>query len=85
MMPQNSSQQKKQAFFEEKLSKAIGKPNELRDLLSLGMPNKTLISNFNPIEDTKTLTHDTSSIFKNFKNLFLNLAESLLLKLPKQP
>ena len=84
MMPQNSSQ-KKQAFFEEKLSKAIGKPNELRDLLSLGMPNKTLISNFNPIEDTKTLTHDTSSILKNFKNLFSNLAESLLLKLPKQP
>ena len=46
------------------------------------MPNKTLISNFEAMEDNDTLTYDTWSIFTVFKNLFSNLAESLLIKLP---
>ena len=51
---------KKQAFFKEKLSETIGKPKELwQSLKSLGMPNKTVISNFNAIEEGNTLTHDT--------------------------
>ena len=51
---------KKQAFFKEKLSETIGKPKELwESLKSLGMPNKTVISNFNAIEEGNTLTHDT--------------------------
>ena len=77
---------KKQAFFKEKLSETIGKPKELwESLKSLGMPNKTVISNFNAIEEGNTLTHDTRSISKIFKNFFSNLAESLLIKLPKPP
>ena len=75
--------QKKKAFFEEKPSETIGKLKELwGSLKSLGMPNKAVISNFNATEDSNTLTHDTGSIAKIFKN-FSNLAESLLIKLPK--
>ena len=77
---------KKKKFFKEKLSETIGKPKELwESLKSLGMPNKTVISNFNAIEQDNTLTHDTRSISKVFKNLFSNLAESLLTKLAKPP
>ena len=49
------------------------------------MPNKTVISNFNPIEENDTLTYDTRSISKIFKNFFSNLAKSLLIKLPSPP
>ena len=52
---------------------------------SLGMPNKTVVSDFNAIEQDNTLTHDTRSISKIFKSFFSNLAESLLIKLPKTP
>ena len=77
---------KKKKFFKEKLSETIGKPKELwESLKSLGLPNKTVISNFNAIEQDNTLTHDTRSISKVFKNLFSNLAESLLTKLSKPP
>ena len=68
---------KKQAFFEEKLSEMIGKPNELwQSLKALGMPNKTVISNFNAIEENDTLTYDTRSISKILKYFFSNLAKS---------
>ena len=54
-MPQSWLQQKKQAFFKEKLSETIGKPKELwESLKSLGMPDKTVISNFNTIEEGNT-------------------------------
>ena len=52
---------------------------------SLGMPNKTVVSDFNAIEQDNTLTHDTRSISNNFKNFLSNLAESLLTKFPKPP
>ena len=69
---------KNQAFFKEKLSETTGKPKELwESLKSLGMPNKTVISNFNAIEQDNILTHDTRSISKTIKNVFSNLAESL--------
>ena len=72
---------KKQAFFEEKLSETIGKPKELwESLKSLGMPKRTVISNFNAIEENDTLTYDTRSISKIFKNFFSNLQKSLLIK-----
>ena len=74
---------KKQAFFEEKLSETIGKPKELwESLKSLGMPKRTVISNFNAIEENDTLTYDTRSISKIFKHFFSNLVKSLLIKLP---
>ena len=49
------------------------------------MQIKTAISNFNAIEEGNTLTHDTRSISKIFKNLFSNVAKSLLTKLLKPP
>ena len=77
---------KKQKFFEEKLSETIGKPKELwESLKSLGMPKRTVISNFNAIEENATLTYDTCSISKNFKNFFSYLAKSLLINLPNAP
>ena len=76
--------QKKQAFFKEKLSETIVKPKQLwESRKSLGMPNKAIICNFNVIKQDNTLTNDTRSISKIFKNLFSNLAESLLIELPK--
>ena len=63
---------KEQAFFKE-LSETIGKPKELwESLRSLGMPNKTVISNFNLIEEANTLTYNTHSISKIFKHFFSN-------------
>ena len=59
----------------------IGKPKELWESLKvLGIPNKTVISNFNAIEEGNTLIHDTRSISKIFKNAFSKLAEPLLNK-----
>ena len=46
------------------------------------MPNKTLISNFNAMEDNDTLTYETRTISKVFKNFLSSLAEFLLIKLP---
>ena len=48
------------------------------------MSNKTIISNFNAMEDHDTLTFytDTRSISTVFKNFFSKLAESFLTKLP---
>ena len=69
------------AFFEEKLSETIGKLKELwESLKSLGVPKRTVISNFNAIEENDTLTYDTRSISKIFKNFFSNLQKSLLIK-----
>ena len=49
---------KKQAFYEKNLSKIIGKPKKLwGSLKSLGMLNKTVISNFDAIEENDTLTY----------------------------
>ena len=47
------------------------------------MPNKKVISNFNMTEEGNTLTADMQLISKIFKNFYSNLAESLLIKLPK--
>ena len=49
------------------------------------MPHKTIISNFNAIEEIDTLTYDTRSISKMFRNFFPNLAKSVLIKLPNAP
>ena len=38
---------------------------------SLGVPNKTVISNISPIEDRNTLSDDTRSISKIFKEPLL--------------
>ena len=71
---------KKQAFVKEKISESIGKPKELwKPLKYLSMLNKTLISNFSAMEDNDTLTYDTRSISKFFKNFFSSLVEFLII------
>ena len=51
--------QNKQAFFDEKLSENIGKPKELWSTLkSLGMLKKTVFSNFNAIDNNKSLKYN---------------------------
>ena len=73
---------KKQAFFDNKLSERVGKPRELQNTLkSLGMPKKTVVSNFNAIDNGKSLTCDIKTMSKVFKDFFSNLAESFLAKL----
>ena len=53
-----TASKKKQAFFEEKLSETIGKLEDLWESLKfLGIPNKTVISNFNANEENDTLTN----------------------------
>ena len=74
---------KKQAFFDEKLSESVGKPKELRNTLkSRGIPKKTVVSNFNAIDDNKSLTYDIKTMSKVFKDFFSDLAKSFLDKLP---
>ena len=76
----------KGTFFKEKISESIGKPKELWESLKyLGMPNKTLISNFNVMEYSDTLTYDTCTISTVFKNFFSSLAEPLPTKLLNPP
>ena len=74
---------KKQVFFDEKLSESVGKPKDLwTTLKSLGIPKKTAVSNFNAIDNNKSLTYDIKTMSKVFKDFFSNLAESFLSKLP---
>ena len=46
------------------------------------MPKKTVVSNFNAIDNDKSLTYDIKTMSKVFKDFFSNLAESFLSKLP---
>ena len=74
---------KKQTFFDEKLSEKVGKLKKLWNTLkSLGMPKKTVVSNFNATDDNKSLTYDIKTMSKVFKDFFSNLAKSFLDKLP---
>ena len=49
------------------------------------MPKKTVVSNFNAIDNDKSLTYDIKTMSKVFKDFFSNLAESFLAKLPDPP
>ena len=72
----------KKASF-KKLSESVGKSKELWNTLkSLGMPNRMVVSNFNAIDDNKSLTYDIKTMSKVFKDFFSNLAKSFLDKLP---
>ena len=48
------------------------------------MPKKTVVSNFNAIDDNKSLTYDIKTMSKVFKDFFSNLAKSFLDKLTLQ-
>ena len=69
-----------QASFNLKVSESIGKPKELWESLKyLSIPNKTLITKFNAIEDNDNLTYDTQTISLVLKKFFPNLANLFLL------
>ena len=77
---------KYQDILKEETAWSIDDPKELWESLKyLGMPNKTVISNFNVMEDNVTLIYDTRSISTFFKIFFSSLAESLFVKLPIPP
>ena len=46
------------------------------------MPKKMVVSNFNAIDDNKSLTYDIKTMSKVFKDFFSNLAKSFLDKIP---
>ena len=46
------------------------------------MPKKTVVSNFNEVDNNKSLTYDIKTVSKVFKDFFSNLAETFLAKLP---
>ena len=65
---------KKQAFFDEKLSKCWQTKRIMEYPEIFGMPKKTVMSNFK--------TYDIKTMSKAFKDFFSNLAKSFLDKLP---
>ena len=46
------------------------------------MPKKIVVSNFNTIDDNKSLTYDLETMSKVFKDFFSNVAKSFLVQLP---
>ena len=46
------------------------------------MPKKTVVSNFNTIDDNKSLTYDLKTMSKVFKDFFSNVPQPFLVKLP---
>ena len=73
----------KKQVFSAKLSESVGKPKELWNTLkSLGVPKKTVVSNFNAIDDNKSVTYDKKTMSNIFKYFFSNLPKSFLDKLP---
>ena len=62
---------KKQVVFDENVSESVSKPKELLyTLKSLGMPNETVVSKFNAIDNNKLLTFDIKTM-SHFFNIFL--------------
>ena len=49
---------------------------------SLGLPKKTVVSNFNAIDYNNSLTYDIKRMSKVSKDFFSNLAKYFLDKLP---
>ena len=78
---------KKKLYFEKKLQENIGKPKELwKAIKSLGLPSKNAaVSNICLKDKNGTLNFEDSSNANTFKSFFENLANDLVLKLPKAP
>ena len=54
-----------------KNSESAGKPKKLWNTLkSLVMPKKTVVSNFNTIDNSKSLTYDIKTMSKVLKDFF---------------
>ena len=77
---------KKQYYFENKLSECIGKPKELwKALKYLGLPNKISSCEVSALKVNKTVQHDKNLVLGRFTDYYSNLAGNLLKKLPKAP
>ena len=78
---------KKKLYFERKLHENIAKPKELwKAIKSLGLPCKnSAVPNICLKDKNGSLNFEDSSNANTFKNIFENLANDLVLKLPKAP
>ena len=78
---------KKKLYFERKLHENIAKPKELwKAIKSLGLPCKSsAVSNICLKDKNGSLNFEDSSNANTFKKIFENLANDLVLKLPKAP
>ena len=70
--------EKNRNYFETKLTKNIGKPEELwKTVKGLRLPNKVSIATINVLEDDKVIKCDPKSISKVFQMFFANMAKTL--------
>ena len=78
---------KKKLYFERKLHENIAKPKELwKAIKSLGLPCKnSAVPNICLKDKNGSLNFEDSSNSNTFKKIFENLANDLVLKLPKAP
>ena len=78
---------KKKLYFERKLHENIAKPKELwKAIKSLGLPCKnSAVPNICLKDKDGSLNFEDSSNANTFKKFFENLANDLVLKLPKAP
>ena len=78
--------EKKRNYFETKLIENIGKPKELwKTLKALGLPNKVSMATINALKIDEVVKYDPKSISKVFQTFFINMAKTLLQKLPPPP
>ena len=83
---QTMTKRKKKNFIVDKLDQNIGKPKELwKSLKSLGLPSKQKSSSSLCLEKDGNLSFDPKTNTKIFKDFYLNLADSLVQKLPSPP
>ena len=52
---------------------------------ALGLPSKVSIATINALQDNKIVKYDPKFISKVFQTFFVNMAKSLLQKLPSPP
>ena len=78
--------EKKKFFFSKKLEENIGEPKELwKNLKKLGLPKTKSPSSNICLKENDGLSFCSLSIANNFKEIFLNLAQNLIGKLPTGP
>ena len=66
---------KKEHFFENKLTESIAKPKDLwKALWSLGLPSKTSSQEVNALKIRNTVEHDVNSILEDFRDYYSVLA-----------
>ena len=83
---QHLIKEKKKKFFLKKLEENIGEPKELwKNLKKLGLPKTKTPSSNICLKENDGLSFCSLSIANNLKELFSNLAQNLIEKLPTGP